>query len=99
MTMNNIRTLCLALLVSAATGFAQVPGIIQYQGRVTSNGTNFTGNGQFKFAIIETAVTGDSVWSNDGSSDMGSEPAKNVLVQVQDGLFIVGLGDNVLANM
>jgi len=69
MTMNNIRTLCLALLVSfgaAAMALGQVPGIIQYQGRVTSYGTNFTGNGLFKFAIIETAVTGDSALCGPG---------------------------------
>src|SRR4030095_2523979 len=84
MTMNNIKTLCLALIASlgaVATTVAQVPGIIQYQGCVTSNGTTFTGNGQFKFAIIENVVTGDSLWSNDGNSVMGSQPGKYVPVQ------------------
>jgi len=89
----------LAILGITTSAVAQVPGIIQYQGRVTSHGTNFIGVGSFKFAIIETAITGDSVWSNDGSSEDGSQPNKSVPVQVQDGLFIVGLGDNSLANM
>jgi len=47
-------------LISLATGlglvqatFAQVPGIINYQGRVVVNGTNFTGTGQFKFALVD----------------------------------------------
>jgi len=101
-TMNmktSIWLAALAIIGAAATAFAQVPGIIQYQGRVTSNGTNFSGTGQFKFAIIETTITGDSLWSNDGSSVMGSQPTKFAAVPVQDGLFIVGLGDNLLANM
>jgi hypothetical protein len=89
----------LAISVSATAAFAQVPGIIQYQGRVTMGGTNFTGTGQFKFAIIETMVTGDSLWSNDGTSAMGGQPTKEVPVPVQDGLFIVGLGDTSLGNM
>ena len=89
----------LAIAVTVSTACAQVPGIIQYQGRVTSNGTNFTGKGGFKFAIIETAITGNSVWSNDGTSNNGSEPAQAVSVSVQDGLFIVGLGDTTVSGM
>lgn len=95
----SLRMAALGLLATAATTLAQVPGIIQYQGRVTSHGTNFSGNGSFKFAIIETAVTGDSLWSNDGSSTMGGEPIKDVSVPVNNGLFIVGLGDTSLGNM
>jgi hypothetical protein len=49
----------LAILGITTSAVAQVPGIIQYQGRVTSHGTNFIGVGSFKFAIIETAITGD----------------------------------------
>ena len=101
-TMKMNKTLLLAVLAITATittAFGQVPGIIQYQGRVTSHGTNFTGKGGFKFAIIENVITGDSVWSNDSTSDLGSEPTKSVSVDVQDGLFIVGLGDQSLGNM
>jgi len=102
--MNMNKTLWLAALALtgigiANRGWAQVPGIIQYQGRVTSHGTNFTGKGGFKFAILETGITGDSLWSNDESSVDGSEPAQQVQLQVQDGLFIVGLGDTALPNM
>ena len=100
--MNMSKTFWLAALafaVTAATAFAQVPGIIQYQGRVTSNGTNFTGTGQFKFAIIETIITGSAVWNNAGVVDALGEPVKSVPVAVNDGLFIVGLGDTTLGNM
>jgi hypothetical protein len=34
-----------------------VPGSISYQGRVTADGTNFTGAGQFKFALVNPALT------------------------------------------
>ena len=101
-TMKLNKTLLLAVLAITATittALGQVPGIIQYQGRVTSHGTNFSGKGGFKFAIIENVITGDSVWSNDGTSDLGSEPTKSVSVDVQDGLFIMGLGDQSLGNM
>lgn len=41
------------LLVATATGFAQVPGQLNYQGRVSVQGTNFNGTGQFKFALVD----------------------------------------------
>lgn len=40
-----------AFNLQLATLSAQT-SVITYQGRVTSSGTNFTGNGQFKFAIV-----------------------------------------------
>src|SRR5690348_4601158 len=40
-----------ALFVIGATQ-AQVPTVMSYQGRVQANGTNFSGAGQFKFAIV-----------------------------------------------
>ncbi len=88
----------LAIAVSVTRASAQVPGIIQYQGRVTVGGTNFTGTGLFKFAIIETTVLGTAVWSSSALSGMG-EPKHEVPLPVGDGLFIVGLGDTALTNM
>ncbi|MEO8426710.1 MAG: hypothetical protein ABI651_06315 [Verrucomicrobiota bacterium] len=35
-----------------STLFAQVPSVINYQGRVQASGTNFSGTGQFKFALV-----------------------------------------------
>src|SRR4026207_119655 len=101
-TTNMNRTIwlvALAVAATASTAFAAAPGITQSRGRVTSNGTNFSGTGQFKFAIVETNMFNDFVWSNDGSGDGGFEPNTAVPVQVTDGLFIVGLGDNTLTNM
>ena len=69
---------------------AVVPAIIQIQGRVSVDGTNFTGNGQFKFALLgvsdvvtrqatATAVlTGSFVTSvevTDGGMGYASAPA------------------------
>lgn len=155
--------------------------VVTYQGRATSHGTNFSGNGQFKFALVTvtntaatasataeltgqfvtsitvesggsgyvtppavtisggggsgaaahavltagvvTSVVVDSTgtgytsppsvtiapppdtlsfttfWSNDDTSDNGSEPSAAVNVTVDNGLFNVRLGDSALANM
>ena len=41
------------LFLFATGAYAQsVPGMLNYQGRVVANGTNFTGTGQFKFALL-----------------------------------------------
>ncbi len=43
----------LTCMFSATVALAQVPETISYQGRVTVSGTNFTGTGQFKFALVD----------------------------------------------
>lgn len=48
---------CSAVLLGAASLCAQVPQMIGYQGRVTVGTTNFTGAGQFKFALLDAGVT------------------------------------------
>ena len=45
-----------SLFVSTPTARAQSPAFT-YQGRVQANGTNFTGNGQFKFALVTSTNT------------------------------------------
>src|SRR5262245_50331672 len=77
---------------------AAVPLMTGYQGRLNVAGVNFTGNGQFKFALI-AKPSGASLWSNDGTSANGSEPAAAVTLPVSDGLFSVLLGDSTLPNM
>jgi hypothetical protein len=68
---------------------AQVPQLINYQGRVTVGGTNVTGNYNFRFALVNTtgAVT---YWSNGTSS---------VSLSVNKGLYSVLLGDTSVPNM
>ena len=79
-------------------GIAQVPQLINYQGRVTVGGTNFDGIGQFKFALVNGSG-GVSFWSNDGSSSGGSQPASTVPLTVSKGSYSVLLGDTTLSNM
>src|SRR5712691_7567201 len=88
----------LAFGLIGASALAQVPGLISYQGRVLMNGTNFTGNGQFKFALVNNNGT-VTFWSNNGSSVGGSQPTAAVTLPVANGLIMTLLGDTTLANM
>jgi hypothetical protein len=83
-----------SLLVSAR---AQVPGIINYQGRVIDAGTNFNGTGQFKFALVNGSAGTTNYWSNNGTTT--GQPAAAVSLSVTKGLYSVLLGDTTLANM
>src|SRR5690349_2541319 len=77
---------------------AQIPQIINYQGRVVVGTTNFNGTGQFKFALVNAAGT-TTFWSNDNTSVNGSEPTNAVSLGVSNGLYSVLLGDTSLSNM
>jgi hypothetical protein len=70
------------------------PTVVAYQGEVQVGGTPYTGNGYFKFAIVN--ATSITYWSNDGTSADGSEPTAAVQLAVSDGLFSVLLGDTNL---
>ena len=72
------------------TARAQVPGIINYQGRIVDNGTNFTGSGSFQFALVNNGGT-TNYWSND-NTPIG-EPSASVSVTVTKGLYSVLLGN------
>lgn len=55
----SILLLCLyALCASLAAVHGQVPNLINYQGRVIVGTTNFTGAGQFRFALVNSGVAG-----------------------------------------
>ncbi len=69
--------------------FGQVPGIVNYQGRVAVSGTNFTGTGQFQFALVDAAGA-TTYWSNGVAA---------VSLPVSKGLYGVLLGDTTLPNM
>ena len=77
---------------------AQVVPLMSYQGRITANDTNFSGLGQFKFALVNSNGTA-SLWNNDGASAEGTEPVNAVPIAVAQGLFSVMLGDSSLTNM
>jgi formylglycine-generating enzyme required for sulfatase activity len=88
----------LAVSLAALSATAQVPGLISHQGKVTVAGTNYTGAGLFKFALVNAA--GDATyWSNDGTSNGGAEPTSAVTLPVARGIFSVNLGDTTVTNM
>ena len=97
-TLSQILLVASSLLGGVSHLHAQNDGIT-YQGRVTSNGTNFTGSGQFKFALVTTNSSDTTHWSNGGTSAAGSEPADAVTISVVGGLFTARLGDASLVNM
>lgn len=87
-----------ALAVTAAYSSAQVPQVLNYQGKVKVNGTDFTGSGQFKFALVNAAGS-QSYWSNDGATTNGTAPTTTVTLPVQGGLYSVLLGDATVPQM
>jgi hypothetical protein len=74
------------------------PTVVAYQGEVQVGGTPYTGNGYFKFAVVNAAGT-TTYWSNDGTGTGGSEPTAAVQLAVSNGLFGVLLGDTSLGGM
>ncbi len=74
---------------------SDVPAHINHQGVVSVEGARFTGQGQFKFALVDPD-TGNNVWTNDGSAidppTPTGEPAGGVTLPVTDGVYSVALG-------
>lgn len=90
--------IALLSLIAVLPICAQVPQLINYQGRVLAGPTNFNGTGQFKFALVNAGGT-ITFWSNDGTSTNGSEPTNAVSLGVSNGLYSVLLGDTSIPNM
>lgn len=91
------------LLLFASLGLvgvapAQVPQLINYQGRMVVAGTNFSGSGGFKFALVNSNAV-PTFWANSAGSVNGSEPSVAVTLTVNNGLYSVLLGDTTIANM
>ncbi|MEI6786721.1 MAG: tail fiber domain-containing protein, partial [Verrucomicrobiota bacterium] len=61
-------------------------------------GTNYTGTGLFKFALVNAAGN-TTYWSNDATSNAGSEPTAAVSLTVTRSVFSVNLGDTTVAHM
>ena len=77
---------------------AQVPNLLNYQGRVVVGTTNFDGTGQFRFALVNPAGT-TAYWTNDGTHLDGTQPTAAVALTVTKGLYSAMLGDTTLTNM
>ena len=85
--MNKLRTLLvLCALALGLTASAQVPQLLNYQGRVAVGTTNFNGSGAFKFALVNTNGT-TAYWTNDGTHLDGTEPTAAVTLPVTKGLY------------
>ena len=95
---SRIPAIALAILSLIGTLHAQVPRLVQYQGRVAVGGTNFSGTGKFKFALVSNA-NANANWRNDGVLGLGTEPVASVLLPVANGLFSVLLGDTSVPDM
>jgi hypothetical protein len=92
-----MKNLLLTLgLLAALTASAQVPQIINYQGRITVGGTNYDATGLFKFALVNTVGT-LNYWANDGTAS--GQPATSVSLAVSKGLYSVLLGDTTVSGM
>lgn len=79
---------------------AQVPHVLNYQGRITAGGVNFEGNGKFRFAFVGSgSAASQTFWSQDGTSVGGGAPTGFVTLPVSKGLYSVLLGDTSLTGM
>jgi hypothetical protein len=85
-----------------------VPLLIPHSGILSVGKKKFSGNGQFKFAIVnghtdcQSIPTGEgcvAFWTNDNSKTNGSEPTNAVTLLVASGKFGVNLGETTLTNM
>ena len=86
------------ILAAAPAALAQTPALLTYQGRVQT-GTppaDFTGTGQFKFALMQ-GTTATRLWVNSGPTS--ANPVNAVSLTVTNGLYSVMLGDTSIANM
>src|SRR5258708_3398016 len=88
-----ILIFCLMGLVN--TGWATNNIEFNFQGRIYANGAPAVGTGQVKFAIVNDSGT-FSVWSNDETSQAGSEPFGATPVSLNAGIFDVMVGDQSL---
>jgi hypothetical protein len=86
------------LCLNSVINEAQVPPILNFQGRVQVGTNDFNGSGLFKFALVSAsgAVT---YWSNDGSSAGGSQPAVALSLPVTRGLYTIALGNTAVPGM
>ena len=76
----------------------QVPGLLNYQGRVFVGSTAFEGNGQFKFALVNQDGS-QSYWMNSVDGNSNGQPDHSVTIGVNAGLYSVVLGDAAIPNM
>ena len=84
---------------SGATATAGVAGGIVTSINPGSAGSNYTSAPTVRIGPPPPDIAYTTLWSNDGTSSAGSEPATAVSLPVADGLLMVALGDSTLVNM
>lgn len=89
-----VTVLAASLLFTPFLHAVEPPGILNHQGRIVVSGTNYHGQGYFKFALVDAAGT-TTLWSNDNSSTGGNEPTASVETMVSQGHYALGLGDTM----
>ena len=72
-----------------------VPGMINYQGKVDVSDQPFSGNGNFRFAIVNGQGSTNYLWSNDGNFP----PTTNVQEAVENGIYNVILGNTPMTTI
>lgn len=78
---------------------ADIPLVLNHQGRILVGNTAFNGVGAFRFALVDGA-TSVNLWTNDGSRIGSSQtPDAAVDIIVVNGVYSVGLGDTTLPGM
>lgn len=83
----------------SAVAVADIPLVINHQGRINVNGTPFNGIGSFRFALADEG-TGLNLWTNDGSGLGTSQPPELAFaVAVSGGVYSVALGDTSVPGM
>lgn len=93
---NCALSVCLTMAISV---FAATPGTIEHTGVIAVDGERFTGNGRFRFALVDPA-TDEYLWTNDGSIVMDpTPPTAGVTLVVANGVYSVPLGDTTITNM
>ncbi len=82
---------CVCAVVLFSVPALAAPSSVSYQGELMRNGQIYHGEAGFKFALL-TDGGRKTLWSNDGTSREGSQPAGSVPLDVEDGFFSVMLG-------
>ncbi len=78
---------------------AEVPHLVNVQGRVTVSGVNHSGAGRFRFALVNQSGT-TTHWRNSvDTSPADGIPDASINLDVRAGLYSVLLGDTAIPNM
>ncbi len=99
--MSNSIKACSILIFAILPAIVSATGhdTVEHQGVVAVDGERFTGQGTFRFAVVD--LDGDLYrWTSDGSAvTHPNPPTDGVSVTVVNGVFRVALGDTTLTNM